>query len=273
MAPKNQYKKLRSGNSPNFITLDGVKLETAWHGPGPNEVPTLVFLHEGLGCVSMWRDFPAQVATATGCGALVYSRQGYGRSDACDLPRPIEFMHHEGLRVLPDIIKTLGINDHMLIGHSDGGSIALLYAGHTKDQGLRGVITEAAHVICEPISVKSIQTAKKMYLENNLRSKLAKHHGPNTDNAFWGWNDIWLDPDFLKWNIENHLPGINVPMLVMQGADDPYGTWAQVEAILSGTSKHAQALKIKACGHCPHFEQPSLTFNTMVDFIHYTLHV
>lgn len=250
-----------------FITVNGVRLEYAWHGPAPDEATTLVFLHEGLGCVAMWKDFPARLAAATGCSALVYSRQGYGRSDPCHLPRPITFMHQEGLNVLPQVLKTLKVENHILVGHSDGGSIALIYAGNTPNPGLKGLITEAAHVFCEPISVASIQAAKQMYLKNDLKERLTKYHTQNTDCAFWGWNDVWLHPDFINWNIEAHLPGIDVPMLVIQGVDDPYGTWGQVKAIVAGVKKNIQTLKIPDCGHCPHFEQPLRTFEAMIQFI------
>jgi len=216
----------------NFVHIDGYKLEFTWHGPGPDEAPTLVFLHEGLGCVALWRDFPAKLAAATGCGAFVYSRLGYGKSDPCQLPRPIHFMHTEGLDVLPRVLEAACIKDCILVGHSDGGSIAIVYAGGTLAAPLRGLITAAAHVFCEQLSVDSIERARTQYEHHALRQKLEKYHGENTTCAFRGWNDVWLHPDFMQWNIEEYLPGINVPMLAIQGVDDQYGTAAQIESIL-----------------------------------------
>ena len=231
------------------------------------EAPTLVFLHEGLGCVAMWRDFPEEVAAATGCGALVYSRSGYGNSELCELPRSIRYMHHEGLEVLPELLEVAGVRECILIGHSDGGSIAIIYAGGTDALPLRGVITEAAHVFCEEISVRSIQETQEPYLHGNLREKLAKYHGSNVDGAFWGWYDAWVQPEFLHWNLEEYLPHIKVPMLVMQGEDDQYGTLAQVEAVARQAGAGAEVLMLPDCGHTPHKEQKEATLEGMVSFI------
>ena len=249
------------------LTLDGKRLEVVWHGPAPEDAPTLVFLHEGLGCVAMWRDYPAKLAAATGCGALVYSRLGYGRSAPCSLPRSLRFMHDEGLQVFPALLECAGVRDCVLIGHSDGGSIALIYAGGTAAPPLRGVITEAPHVFCEELTVRSIQKAKESYEKGDLRQKLQKYHGANTDCAFWGWNGAWLHPDFVNWNLEEYLPHITVPMLVIQGEDDEYGTAAQVEAIARQAGAGAEVLMVPQCGHAPHREQEAVTFPAMVRFI------
>jgi pimeloyl-ACP methyl ester carboxylesterase len=251
----------------DYLLIDGKRLEMAWHGPPPEDAPTLVFLHEGLGCVSMWRDFPSNLATATGCGALVYSRLGYGKSDPCLLPRPISFMHDEGLEYLPKVLEAAGIRDCVLIGHSDGGSIAIICAGGREAIPLRGLITEAAHVFCEDISVKSIRYARDKYVKDDLRRKLEKHHGGNTDCAFWGWNDVWLHPDFIHWNIENYLTGIHVPMLVIQGEDDRYGTSAQVASISRHVGARTDVMMLSQCGHSPHLDQEAAVFSAMVDFI------
>ncbi len=249
------------------INVGGNRLEVRWHGPRPQEALTLVFLHEGLGCVAMWRDFPAELAAATGCGALVYSRLGYGRSDACSLPRPVSFMHAEGLNGLPELLETAGIKDCILIGHSDGGSIGIIYAGGTPALPLRGMITEAAHVYCEAISIRSIREARERYVKGGLRKNLEKYHGPNTDCAFWGWNGAWLHSDFKRWNLEEYLPNIHVPWLAIQGEDDPYGTPAQVEAIVKQTGGETKALMLSNCGHAPHINQSEATFQAMKDFI------
>jgi pimeloyl-ACP methyl ester carboxylesterase len=251
----------------NYITVGTDRLEVAWHGPGPDEAPTLVFLHEGLGCVALWRDFPAKLAAATGCGAFVYSRLGYGKSDPCKLPRPIRFMHTEGLEVLPGVLAVAGIKECILVGHSDGGSIAIVYAGGTPAVPLRGLITEAAHIFCEQLSVDSIEAAKRQYEKNGLRQKLFKYHGANTRCAFRGWNDVWLHPDFMAWNIEEYLPGIKVPMLAIQGEDDQYGTPAQIEAIRQKTGPRTETVLLPDCRHAPHAEQEQATLEAMRKFI------
>ena len=254
-----------------FLIVGGRQLETAWHGPPPAEAPTLVFLHEGLGCVALWRDFPAMLAEATGCGALVYSRLGYGRSDPCDLPRPVRYMHDEGLEVLPELLEVAGVRECILVGHSDGGSIALIYAGGTPAAPLLGVICEAAHVVCEDITARSIQQAGVAYREGGLRAKLAKYHGGNVDCAFWGWHDAWLHPDFRDWDLTDYLPCIDVPLLVLQGEGDPYGTGAQVEAIERQAGGGVEVLMLPECGHCPHLEQREATLGAMAAFVSRTL--
>lgn len=248
---------------------DGGRLEAVWIGPEPEVAPTLVFLHEGLGCVALWRDIPSRLAKMTGCGALVYSRRGYGASAPCTLPRPIDFMHHEGQAVLPEVLRQAGIRDHILIGHSDGGSIALVNAGDRPAPGLIGVVTLAAHVFCEEITCRSIEDARRRYLHEDLRARLAVYHGKNTDCAFWGWNDVWLHPDFMHWNIEAFLPTVRVPVMAIQGVDDPYGTVAQVEAIRRGAGDQVSVEMIADCGHAPHLEQSDSVLPIIRDFIQY----
>ena len=247
--------------------MNGDRLEVARYGPSPEKAPTLIFLHEGLGCTEMWRDFPARLARATGCGALVYSRLGYGLSDPCPLPRPVSFMHDEGLQGLPALLDAAGVKQCILIGHSDGGSIAIIYAGGTQASPLRGLITEAAHVFCEEITLGSIRNAREEFQSGDLRSKLEKFHGPNTDCAFWGWNGAWLNPDFINWNIEQYLSGIRVPILSIQGEDDQYGTLAQIEAIAGQAGTGAETLILKNCRHSPHHQQEAQTFKAMQNFI------
>jgi pimeloyl-ACP methyl ester carboxylesterase len=251
----------------DHLKIGDTQLEAAWQGPSPKEAPTLVFLHEGLGCVSMWRDFPAKLSAATGCGAFVYSRLGYGRSDPCPLPRGIRFMHDEGLRVLPEVIRISGIQDFVIVGHSDGGSIAIVYAGGTPVNSLRGIITEAAHVFCEDVTIKSIQKAKDAYFKGDLRRRLQKYHGNNVDCAFWGWNDTWLHPDFVHWNIEEYISRIHVPFLVIQGENDEYGTGDQVESIRRQAALETEVLMLSDCGHTPHLHQESRTLKAMTKFI------
>jgi pimeloyl-ACP methyl ester carboxylesterase len=251
----------------SHIDVGTKRLEIGWYGPPPGENLTLVFLHEGLGCVDMWRDFPTRLASATGCGAMVYSRLGYGRSDACDLPRPVRFMHEEGLNILPKLLDRARIEECIIIGHSDGGSIGLIYAGGTPAPPLRGLITEAAHVFCEEITIASIQKARDRYVQGDLRKKLEKYHGSNTGCAFWGWNDAWLHPDFRHWNLEEYLPSIQVPILAIQGEEDPYGSPLQLETILKHSEGKTKPLMLSSCGHSPHIDCSEATFQAMKDFI------
>ena len=244
-----------------------MRLEARWLGPPPEMAPTLVFLHEGLGCVELWRDFPERLVEASGCGALLYSRAGYGHSDPCPLPRPVSFMHEEALTVLPQVLGAAGIRDHILIGHSDGGSIALIHAGSPPRPGLLGLVTLAAHVFREEISYRSIAAAGDKYRHGDLKARLAAYHGENTDCAFWGWHDVWLCPEFAAWNIEEFPPMITVPLLLIQGEDDPYGTAAQVTAIARRTGGPVEVVMLAACGHAPHLEQKTAVVRRIAEFI------
>lgn len=249
------------------LTAGGHSLEYSWLGPPPEEAATLIFLHEGLGCVSTWRDFPARLAEATGCGALVYSRAGYGGSDPITLPRPVSFMHDEALVTLPEVLNATGVRDCFLVGHSDGGSIALIYAGGFRDPRLRGLVLEAPHVFVEDLSVESIARAAEQYREGGLRAALERHHGSNTECAFWGWNRVWLDPAFRSWNIVEYLPRITAPVLVIQGEGDEYGTLRQVEALERGCAAPVKGVILQDCGHSPHRDRPGRTLDEMASFI------
>ena len=232
-----------------------------------------MFLHEGLGSVSMWRDFPKRVVEATGCGALVYSRAGYGDSDPVELPRTVRFMHDEALITLPKVLDALSIREAILVGHSDGGSIALIHAGGTRDARVRGLILEAPHVFVEEHGIKRISAIALEYRNGDLRRRLKRHHGRNVDCAFWGWNGVWLDPEFRSWNIEEYLPQINVPVMVIQGVDDQYGTWRQVEAIERGSAGHVRTTLFKDCGHSPHRDQPEATLRAVIEFLREELQI
>jgi len=249
-----------------FLQVEGLRLEARWTGPGPEEALTLVFLHEGLGSTSLWRDFPDRLAAETGCGALIYSRAGYGKSDPVPLPRPVRFMHDEAA-FLPRVLIAAGVRDHFLIGHSDGASISLIHAGSGPAPGLRGLILEAPHVFTEPHGLASIAKMTEAYRDTDLRERLARHHGDNVDVAFRGWNGVWLDPDFEAWNIEEYLPAIQVPILILQGEDDEYGTWRQVEAIARQSGGPVESIAIPECGHSPHRERPEITLRAMADFV------
>lgn len=255
-----------------FLQVDGVRLEYRWVGlPGssPDRAPTLVFLHEGLGSTSLWRDFPDKLAERTGCGALVYSRAGYGSSDSVSLPRPVHFMHDEAA-VLPKVLEAAGVRESILVGHSDGASIALIYsgqAGRDRPPGLRGLILEAPHVFTEPGGLESIAKIAEVYRTTDLRDRLARHHGANVDVAFWGWNGVWLDLQFRAWNIEEFLPGISVPILILQGDRDEYGTWRQVEAIERQAGGPVESVLVRDCGHSPHREQEEVALEAMERFV------
>lgn len=250
-----------------LVDVGGHRIEYRWAGPGRGEAPTMVFLHEGLGCVSMWRDFPDQVAAATGRGVLVYSRWGYGGSDARPLPWPIDHMEQEGEEGLPALLDALDISDHVLWGHSDGASVALVNAGHRRDPRLRGVISAAAHVFGgEEIGVQSISDANARFRDGDLRERLSRYHD-DVDGAFHGWADTWLHPGFMDWSIERYLPGIDVPALVIQGEEDQYGTLAQVDRIVAGMSPSPSTLILPNCGHHPHLEQPEKTLEATVAFV------
>jgi len=225
----------------------------------------VVLLHEGLGCVSTWRDFPDALATALDRPVFAYSRAGYGRSDPVELPRPSTYMHHEG-KVLPRVLDAAGIREALLIGHSDGGSIAIVAAG-LGDPRIVGLVLVAAHVFTEPPCLGTIRDAGRRFRESDLRGRLERHHGRNVDCAFLGWHDVWLSPEFLGWNLEGYLPGITVPTLVLQGEDDTFGTTKQVEAIVRGVGGPVEARLIPDCGHRAHRDQPVALLEAIVGFV------
>lgn len=248
------------------LAINGVDLEAKYF-TGQINKPTLIFLHEGLGCVDMWRDFPEKLSALTGCPALVYSRQGYGRSSSCQVPRPLTYMHDEGLNVLPEILRVTGIKQHILIGHSDGGSIALINAGGNAAKGLLAVVTMAAHTFCEALSVSSIKQSLQAFNHGNLRAGLEKYHHDNVDCAFWGWNKAWLDADFINFNIEEYLPTINVPQLVIQGVEDPYGTIKQVESIAEKSAGYVDICMFEHCKHSPYKEKTEQSLARINEFL------
>jgi pimeloyl-ACP methyl ester carboxylesterase len=248
-----------------FVTVGNQHLEYALIPPRDAAAPTLVLLHEGLGSLAMWRDFPARLAAATGLATLVYSRLGYGKSDPLAAPRRVDYMHEEALETLPALRDALAIADPILVGHSDGASIALIHAGAGRFP-VRGLILEAPHVFVEDVSVASIAAAKEAYATTDLRARLARYHD-DVDGAFRGWNDIWLAPAFRDWNIESSLAGVRCPTLVIQGADDEYGTTAQLDAIAAKVAGPIETLLLKDCRHSPHRDQPEAILVAMTRFI------
>ena len=246
-----------------------IRLEYAWIDPGrPEHAPLVVFLHEGLGSIAMWRDWPAALCAAGGYRGLVYSRYGYGRST----PRPAaerwgpDFMHGEAQEALPALLRALGVAGARpwLVGHSDGGSIALIHAAGHGDE-VAGVVAIAPHIMVEDVSIASIERARDVYRTTDLRARLARYHA-DPDSAFWGWNEIWLDPRFRDWSIEAMLPRIGCPVLAVQGRDDEYGTLAQVEGIRARVAG-SELVVLDDCGHSPHRDQPEALTRAVTDFI------
>jgi pimeloyl-ACP methyl ester carboxylesterase len=232
------------------------RIEYVRIAPDRTDAPLVIFLHEGLGSVAMWKDFPEKFCEAGGFQGLVFSRPGYGRSTprAVDELWDVDFMHRQALEVLPTFLTALGIHEKpWLFGHSDGGSIALLYASHFPDR-LAGLVVMAPHLFVEDITVANIEFARTAYLETDLPARLGRYHD-SADSAFWGWNRIWLHPPFRQWNIENELDTISCPVLAIQGVDDEYGTLEQIR----GIARHApqtELLEVDNCGHSPHRDQP-----------------
>ncbi|MBX3620428.1 MAG: alpha/beta hydrolase [Rhizobacter sp.] len=254
------------------LTIGGrtCDIEAAWVGVDDPRAPLLVFLHEGLGSVSMWRDFPQELCEAAGVRGLVYSRPGYGRSTP---RRPdehwgLDFMHVQAREVLPALLHTLGVDTRAdppwLFGHSDGGSIALIHAA-SFPQRVAGAIVMAPHILVEPFGLASIREAREAYRAGGLRERLARHHD-DVDSAFHGWNDIWLDPGFPAWSIEDLLPAITCPLLAIQGHDDQYGTMAQIEGI-ARRAPQTELLKLAHCGHSPHRDQPEAVIAAATRFL------
>jgi pimeloyl-ACP methyl ester carboxylesterase len=246
------------------VKVQGRSLEVKRIPGRSPQTPELVFLHEGLGSVSHWKDFPERVAAATGCAVTVYSRYGNGNSDPLTEPRAVTYMHDEALRTLPDLLAQLHIENPILVGHSDGASIALIYAG--AHAGLRGLVLLAPHVFVEDLSVASIAQAKTSFETTNLPEKLARHHR-DAALTFWGWNNIWLHPDFRAWNIEEYLPRITCPILAIQGIDDQYGTMTQVKAIARQSGGPVGILPLADCRHSPQRDQPEAVLAAIAGFV------
>jgi pimeloyl-ACP methyl ester carboxylesterase len=246
------------------MNVNGVNLECRWTGENVGDGPVIVLLHEGLGSVALWKDFPERLAQACGLKVFAYSRQGYGASDPAPLPRQLDYMHQEGELWLGAVLRAAGIDRPILFGHSDGASIALIYAAAHPDS-VTGLVLEAPHVFVEEITVRNIARAKTVYETTDLPHKLARYHS-DADNAFWGWNDIWLDPRFTDWTIVDRLGAIQCPILLIQGQEDEYGTRAQLDAIADATGQ-AEILLLEACGHSPHRDQTEAVLQATEDFI------
>lgn len=247
------------------LTIGASKLEYRMIGPAPDKAPTIVMLHEGLGSVGLWGDFPEKLQAETGAGVFVYSRAGYGASTPAALPRKPDYMHVEALDVLPKLLDAVGFRRGLLLGHSDGASIATIYAGGIQDHRVRGLVLIAPHFVVEDISIQSIAAIKETYAATDLRTKLARWH-TDVDNAFRGWNDAWLDPQFRDWDISESLAYVRVPVAIIQGADDQYGTLRQIEIAEAECYCPVDVTIVPGAGHSPQREAPDVTLKAAADF-------
>lgn len=247
------------------LTAGGKSLEYRCWGPAPAERPTIVMLHEGLGSLGLWKDFPERLAAETGWGVAAYSRAGYGQSDPVELPRPLDYMTREAMEALPEVLDHLGIRRAVLLGHSDGATIAAIYAGSVPDHRIRGLILMAPHFFTEPEGLAEIARARGAYETGDLRERLARHHA-DPDNAFRGWNDAWLDPGFRDWNVAEVIDYIRIPVLAIQGVDDPYGSRAQIAELEERSYAPVDVEMLEDCRHAPHADRPDKTLAAIADF-------
>src|SRR6201991_2356801 len=248
-----------------FLRIGTSDLEYRMIGPATDAEPTIVMLHEGLGSAGLWGDFPEKLQAATGAGVFAYSRAGYGASSPVSLPRPLDYMHIEASEVLPNVLDAIGFRRGLLLGHSDGASIAAIYAGSRQDHRVKGVVMIAPHFIVEDISVQSIAGIKVAYETTELKAKLARWH-KDVDNAFYGWDGAWLDPKFRDWDISDYLAYIRVPVAILQGADDQYGTIRQIEIAQEQCYCPVDVTMIPGAGHSLHREAPGATLDTISEF-------
>src|SRR6202167_5489895 len=249
-----------------FLDLAPLRLEYRMIGPRRDAAPTIVMLHEGLGSVGLWGDFPDAIAAATGVGVFVYSRAGYGHSSKGKLPRSTRFMHEEACDVLPGVLDAIGFKRGFLLGHSDGGSIAAIYAGSVQDHRVRGLVLIAPHFFAEEMGLGEIRRAREAFVSGPLREKLKRWHA-DVDCAFRSWSEPWLDPQFRKWDITEALGYIRVPILIVQGDKDQYGTLKQVETAQEECFCPVEAAVLPGIRHAPCREAPELTLKTVADFI------
>ena len=262
---------MQSLSPTGFLTIGVSNLEYRMIGPSPQDAPTIVMLHEGLGSAGLWGDFPEKLQAATGAGVFAYSRAGYGASTPVKLPRAVDYMHSEALDVLPKVLDQIGFRRGLLVGHSDGASIAAIYTGAHQDHRVEGVVMIAPHFIVEDISVASIAEIKIAYETSELKAKLARWH-KDVDNAFYGWNGAWLDPKFRSWDISEYLAYIRVPVAILQGVDDQYGTMRQVEIAQEECYCPVDVTVIPGAGHQPHREAPGPTLDAISEFANAVLH-
>ena len=248
------------------VVANGASLEWALFGPRDPAVPVIVVLHEGLGCLALWRAFPEQLARHTGYRVFAFSRAGYGRSDPATLPRPLDYMTREALDCLPEVLAAIDAPGYVLLGHSDGASIAAIYAGSVADDRLRGVVLMAPHFFTEPMGLAEIAAARDVFATTAMKARMAKYHA-DPAATFRGWNEAWLDPAFKAWNIEAVIESFRVPVLALQGREDQYGTLAQIEAVRRKSPADVELAVIEKCRHSPHFDQPEATLEVIGAFL------
>ena len=249
-----------------FLDIGAQRLEYRFTGPRPDAAPTLVLLHEGLGCVGLWGDFPEKLSAATGAGVFLYSRAGYGNSSPVALPRPLSYMHDEARETLPPLLDAIGFRQGLLIGHSDGASIAAIYVGSHQDHRVGGLVLIAPHFFTEDSGIASILESRRAYETGDLRARLSRWHA-DVDNAFWGWNGAWLDSEFRRWDITEFLAYIRVPVLVVQGKDDQYGTVKQIEAAQAECYCPVEIALLAGARHAPQREAPDATLAAISGFV------
>ena len=249
-----------------FLDVSGQTLEYRMIGPRPHDAPTLVLLHDGLGCAATWESFADRLAADTGAGVFAYSRAGYGRSSKAVLPRPVSYMREEALTVLPKVLDAVGFRRGLLIGHGDGASIATIYAGNVEDHRVRGLVAISPHFFIEDAGVAAVKAAREAYDAGDLRGQLARYHA-DVDNAFRGWSDVWLDPAFRSWDVTEELAYIRVPVLVMQGEADPSGTARQIEVAREECYCPVEVAVLPGVKDRPHREAPDKTLAAVAAFV------
>ena len=252
-------------NDSGFLSIGPHNLEYRMLGPRPDRAPTIVMLHDGLGCAGLWGDFPERLQRTTGCGVFVYSRAGYGQSSPVALPWPLTFMHDEARDVLPALLDAIGFRRGLLLGHSDGASISAIYAGTHQDHRVGGLVLIAPHFFTEDIGLAAIEEAKRAYDSGDLRQRLARWH-KDADNAFRGWSGAWLDPEFRKWDITDALGYIRVPMLIVQGEQDGHGTVKQIEEAQRDCYSPVEVALLPGAGHSPQNDAPEATLGAISNF-------
>jgi pimeloyl-ACP methyl ester carboxylesterase len=248
-----------------LLRIGSSELEYRMAGPAPDQAPTIVMLHEGLGSAALWGDFPDRLQAATGAGVFSYSRAGYGASTAATLPRPLDYMHIEAIEVLPELLDRIGFRRGLLLGHSDGASIAAIYAGARQDHRVQGVVLMAPHFLVEDSGLAAIAETRTAYRNAGLRARLARWHR-DVDNAFYGWSEAWLDPGFRDWDISDFLAYIRVPVAILQGTDDQYGTIRQIEIAREECYCPVETVIIPGAGHSPHRDAPAPTLAAIAEF-------
>ncbi len=247
------------------ITAGGKELEVRYAGPAPETAPTIVLLHEGLGSAGLWRDFPERLTAATGFGVAAYSRAGYGRSDAAELPFPLDYMTREAVDVLPEVLDAISFRRGVLMGHSDGATIAAIYAGSVIDHRVRGTILMAPHFFTESMGLAEIAKAKEAFATTDLKSRMAKHHA-DPERTFRGWNDAWLADGFKAWNVGDVIDYFRIPTLAIQGRQDQYGTLAQIAEVETRSYAPVDVAILEECRHSPHQDKPDEVLTHVAEF-------